>query len=96
MDRNQNLNRAFRAYLATNGADAEQPFPDRSGEVRLNGLGYVVLRSERRTLAVYRIKQNGALRRMKRWPITLGRASAPSTALSIHNQSNNKGASLHD
>lgn len=65
------LSRAWRAYLATNGADAEQPSIPHSGEWELNGLRYVVLSSEQRVIAVYRIKQNGALRRMKRCPAGL-------------------------
>jgi hypothetical protein len=32
------------------------------------GLSYVVLRDGSRTLAVYRIKNDGHLHRLKRWP----------------------------
>lgn len=74
------LERAFRAYLAANGSAAELPAADLSGEERLNGLKYVVLRNERRVLAVYRKRSDtGALRRMKRWPIALGSAATQPT-----------------
>lgn len=67
------LQRAFAAYLKIDGTAAEQPIEHRSGELVCSGLRYVVLRSTRRVLAVYRVKNNGALRRMKRWPLELGR-----------------------
>lgn len=66
------LQRAFAAYLKIDGTAAEQPIEYRSGELICDGLRYVVLRNARRVLAVYRVKNNGALRRMKRWPLELG------------------------
>jgi hypothetical protein len=88
MDQTRILNRAFSAYLTTDGADAAQPSESQSGELELGGLRYVVLRNGPRVLAVYRIKHNGSLRRMKRWPLGLGCASAPSTTVPNHHQSN--------
>lgn len=69
------LNRAFRAYLATDGVAAPQPIERHSAELKLNGLRYVVLSDGAHVVAVYRIKNNGALRRMKEWPIGLGSAT---------------------
>jgi hypothetical protein len=78
MDATQILNRAWRAYQSTDGADAEQPFEAHSGLRRLNDLQYVILANDRRTLAVYRIrKSNGKLRRLCRWPLALGREAIP-------------------
>jgi hypothetical protein len=39
-----------------------------SGTEERKGLSYVVLRDGSRTLAVYRIKNDGHLHRLKRWP----------------------------
>jgi len=70
----QILNRAWRAYQSTDGADAEQPIAKRSGERVVGGLRYVVLQSERRVLAAYRVKRTtGKLRRLRRWPMELSR-----------------------
>jgi hypothetical protein len=77
MDQTPLLDRAWRAYLATDRTSLDQPDARDSGEQVFGGLRYVVLRHERRTLAVYRVRGNGLLRRMKRWPLELGRASAP-------------------
>lgn len=71
------LNRAFRAFLASDSGSAEQTVESCSAVRCLNGLSYVVLGNERRTLAVYRIRHNGPLRRLRCWPISLGRAAAP-------------------
>lgn len=72
------LNRAFRAYLATDGA-ARQPIERHSTELKLNGLRYVVLGDDAQVVAVYRVKNNGALRRMKRWPMSVGSAATQPT-----------------
>ncbi|MEJ2626915.1 MAG: hypothetical protein P8Z80_21215 [Pseudolabrys sp.] len=69
--------RAFRAYLATDGISAEQPNDGVSAAGLLNGLDYVVLASSTRTVAVYRVGRTGKLRRLKRWPLALGRSSNP-------------------
>jgi hypothetical protein len=63
--------RAFAAYFRS--ADREgvvavdQPAID-SGPVEYQGRTYVVLRNVRGTLAVYRVRTTGLLRRLKRWP----------------------------
>lgn len=80
------INRAFRAYLSTEGAGAVQPSPIHSGTRCLNGLAYVVLRNERATLAAYRVRTDtGALRRLRRWPMQLmGSISEQSTQSAQH------------
>ena len=75
------LERAWRAFQATDGARAEQPVLHRSGEYVIDGLHYVVLRSETATLAVYRLKNSGALRRLKCWPLALGCEAIPTYEL---------------
>ena len=77
------LQRAFAAYLKIDGTAAEQPIEHRSGELICEGLRYVVLRNARRVLAVYRVKNNGALRRMKRWPLELGQPQHPKRGPSV-------------
>lgn len=57
--------RALVAYFRTGGTD--QPSND-GGVTEHDGLLYVVLSNAHRTLAVYRVHNDGALRRMKRWP----------------------------
>ena len=84
----QILQRAFAAYLKTDGAHADQPNAFHSGVCTLDGLRYAVLRSGPRTLAVCRVKNNGALRRMKRWPLDISpgsrvRVAVPSEELEL-------------
>lgn len=57
--------RAFAAYFRTGGMD--QP-GDTSGVVRWDEKLYVVLKNQEGTLAVYRVRYDGVLRRMRRWP----------------------------
>ena len=57
--------RAFAAYFRSGGFD--QP-ANSSGVVKLDGIWYVVLHNVRRTLAVYRVKNDGRLRRLTEWP----------------------------
>jgi hypothetical protein len=61
--------RALAAYFKMGGQD--QPNAAMSGVATVKGLKYVVLQNIRGTLAVYRVKNDGALRRMKRWPSKL-------------------------
>lgn len=64
------LNRAIRAYyIATKkeGGAVDQPAND-SGIFKKVGKRYVVLRNVRGVLAVYRIRNDGLLKRLKRWP----------------------------
>jgi hypothetical protein len=71
------IERAWRAYLATDGIAVEQP-DSRSRIETVDGLRYVVLANGRRTLAVYRVTNRGNLRRMRRPPTTLmGSTVAP-------------------
>ena len=69
------LQRAFAAYYLDaarrqreEGVAVAQPESAASDEEELHGKAYVVLRNRSQTLAVYRIKPNGFLRRLKRWP----------------------------
>jgi len=71
------LRRAWRAYLASDGASAEQPDTRHSGARCLNKLDYIVLANEYRTLAVYRVRHSGALKRLRCWPMELSREPAP-------------------
>ena len=59
------LTRAFAAYFRS--GEREQP-SNSSSLVEHMGLRYVVLENENGVLAVYRIRNDGILRRMKRWP----------------------------
>ena len=66
--------RAIAAYFRTGtkeGWRCDQPSAADSGTVELNNRHYVVLANSRGILAVYRIKPDGLLRRLKRWPHAL-------------------------
>lgn len=65
LDKVDLLRRAFAAWFRSGGTD--QP-ANSSNLVELDGLGYVVLRSVRGPLAVYRVRNDGMLKRLKRWP----------------------------
>ena len=68
----QLLRRALAAWFRTGGTD--RPTED-SGVVKHNKLQYVVLKSGRgagAVLAVYRVRNQGMLRRLRRWPSGLG------------------------
>ncbi len=68
--------RAVAAYYriaARDGYGAVQHSERNSGYERYNGLDYVVLRNNGQTLAVYRVRNDGVLRRLKRWPAELNR-----------------------
>jgi hypothetical protein len=64
--------RAFAAYFR--GASAfgivDQPASD-SGVRKVNGKFYVVLHNVRGVLAVYRVRNDGMLKRLKRYPAAL-------------------------
>jgi hypothetical protein len=65
------MGRAMRAYFmaaAREGYRAEQPSAAGSGEEEIDGKQYVVLRNARGTIAVYRVRNDGMLKRLKRWP----------------------------
>lgn len=60
--------RAFAAYFRTAaGGVVDQP-ANTSGPVDHEGKTYVVLHNVRGTLAVYRVRTSGQLKRLKRWP----------------------------
>lgn len=74
MDDDDLTRRAFAAYFRTaanEGAMVDQP-ANTSGVRTHKRKHYVVLENARGVLAVYRVKNDGALRRMKRWPEALG------------------------
>jgi hypothetical protein len=63
--------RAFAAYFRTanqDGATAVDQPAGTSGPVEHEGKTYVVLENIRGTLAVYRVRTSGQLKRLKRWP----------------------------
>jgi hypothetical protein len=59
-------NRAIGAYLRGEGMN--QPCRSSSGAEVIDGQAYIVLRNVNGVLAVYRIRNNGSLRRLDRWP----------------------------
>jgi hypothetical protein len=64
--------RAYAAYFRfAKGRPVDQLAAALSGMAKHKGLEYVVLRDGSRTLAVYRIKNDGHLHRLKRWPAAL-------------------------
>jgi hypothetical protein len=64
--------RAYAAYFRyAKGRPVDQLAGALSGLEKYKGLMYVVLRDGSRTLAVYRIKNDGHLHRLKRWPAAL-------------------------
>jgi hypothetical protein len=65
--------RALRAYYRamvqrTRGALPIDELPSRIFEENVATRAYIVLNNGARTLAVYRIRPGGVLRRLKRWP----------------------------
>lgn len=62
--------RAERAYFRAHPT-ADIPAGSKSGEEEHGDREYVALRNGARTLAVFRVKPDGALRRLKRWPKAL-------------------------
>ena len=64
------LRRSMAAYFRTGGTDQ----PATPGDViEAGGKVYVRLSSVKGTLAVYRVRNDGMLKRMKRWPASLDR-----------------------
>jgi hypothetical protein len=66
--------RAIAAYFRSEKADGihspDQP-ANTSGPVDHQGKTYVVLRNARCTMAVYRVRTSGQLKRLRRWPAAL-------------------------
>lgn len=69
-DHDELLKRAVAAHLKKPGA--MQPSARDSGVEEVNGLTYVALRSSSFT-AAYRVRNDGALKALKRWPKELDR-----------------------
>jgi hypothetical protein len=65
-DDDEMIRRAKAAWFRTGGSD--QPGSSHSGVEESNGKHYVVLRNVNGVMAVYRIRNDGILKRMKRWP----------------------------
>jgi len=65
------VRRAFAAYFKTAEADGGIPIQpaNTSGLRSHDGHDYVVLENANGVLAVYRVRNDGVLRRMKRWPV---------------------------
>jgi hypothetical protein len=69
IDTDDNLTgRAFAAYFQAGGMD--QP-ANTSGVVECDDKLYVVLHSGNDILAVYRVRPNGLLKGLKRWPVEI-------------------------
>lgn len=60
--------RALAAYLKTGGTEQAG---NSSGPAAVDGKDYVVLRNTNGILAVYRVKVDGVLKRLKRYPSEL-------------------------
>jgi hypothetical protein len=75
---NKFIGRAYRAYFLEQGRTGytgEIPSERMSYSGRLRGKYYVVLKDVvGNVLAVYRVRKNTALKRLKRWPAELGEA----------------------
>jgi hypothetical protein len=67
------VSRAFAAYFREATWSPPQP-SNSSGVVEHKGKQYVVLENVNGVLAVYRIRNNGYLKQLKRWPAALGEA----------------------
>lgn len=62
------VRRAFAAWFRSGGTD--QP-ANHSDVTEHNGHDYVVLRNVNGILAVYRVRNDGMLKRLRRWPTEL-------------------------
>lgn len=69
-DSDDYLGRAMAAWFRSEGSGTAQPSND-SGVRSVDGMDYVVLENGNGILAVYRIKPDGFLKRLKRWPSEL-------------------------
>jgi len=68
------LARAIKAYYVARrreGTIADQPNISDSGTEAHDGKRYIVLRNSKGTLAVYRVRRDGGLKIVKRWPAIL-------------------------
>jgi hypothetical protein len=69
-ERSRLVSRAFAAYFRKEGVATAHRYPsrDHSRAESWHGRQYVVLSDGRFVIAVYRVRYDGILRRMKRWP----------------------------
>jgi hypothetical protein len=65
------IRRAYAAYFRRNGSRATVPSSTDSAVEEVDGKSYVVLRNLSGTLAVYRVKVDGQLKFLVRWPSEL-------------------------
>lgn len=63
------MRRAYAAYFR--GGSTQQPAQGSSGLEVAGGLKYVVLRNTEGILGVYRVRNDGVLKGLKRWPAEL-------------------------
>jgi hypothetical protein len=68
------MSRALAAYWrsCTGSPAASQPNAGDSAIEEHGGKRFVVLRSDRGVLAVYRVRNDGMLKGLRRWPHTIG------------------------
>jgi hypothetical protein len=66
----QLLARAFAAYFRR-GENLDQPSAADSGHAKVDGLDYIVLRNVNGVLAVYRVRNDGSLKGLRRYPVEL-------------------------
>ena len=57
--------------MRADGKVADQPSISDSGTETHYGKRYIVLRNSKGTLAVYRVRRDGGLKILKRWPAIL-------------------------
>lgn len=62
------VRRAFAAYYRGPGGELRPHPANDSGFETFKGKEYIVLRNVNGVLAVYRIRNDGTLKRLKRWP----------------------------
>ena len=69
-DKSDLLRRAFAAYFRSDksGPQPDQPSQALSSVVESGGRTYVVLNNARGVLTVYRVRTDGVLKRLVRWP----------------------------
>jgi hypothetical protein len=68
------VRRAMAAYFRHGGDIVDQPSRSDSSPVEFDGKDYVVLVNTYHILAVYRLRNDGMLKGLRRWPAALNRA----------------------
>jgi hypothetical protein len=77
-DESDLIRRAMSAWFRSGGID--QP-ANTSGVVEHEGKPYVVLKNVNGTLAIYRVRNDGTLKRLRRWPAELKYSPAEQRAM---------------